>query len=191
MYILVKNLNSRLIFVMNDEVQFNILLDELKSLLKQSFFKKEDYYPKAFFDFQCRILKEDEILAFFKVLVECQSLLFGGFVEKKTQKEQEIRMIERSIHGGEVIEINEDTLITGKINPGAIIQLNAKLYVMQGVYGIIESNNSQASISCQVFKDATVRFFKKTIHHFTTFEMSLVYYKDDAIVIEKGDYIHV
>ena len=44
MYILVKNLNSRLIFVMNDEVQFNILLDELKSLLKQSFFKKEDYY---------------------------------------------------------------------------------------------------------------------------------------------------
>lgn len=43
MYILVKNLNSRLIFVMNDEVQFNILLDELKSLLKQSFFKKEDY----------------------------------------------------------------------------------------------------------------------------------------------------
>ena len=63
MYILVKNLNSRLIFVMNDEVQFNILLDELKSLLKQSFFKKEDYYPKAFFDFQCRILKEDEILA--------------------------------------------------------------------------------------------------------------------------------
>ena len=157
MYILVKNLNSRLIFVMNDEVQFNILLDELKSLLKQSFFKKEDYYPKAFFDFQCRILKEDEILAFFKVLVECQSLLFGGFVEKKTQKEQEIRMIERSIHGGEVIEIN----------------------------------NSQASISSQVFKDATLRFFKKTIHHFTTFEMSLVYYKDDAIVIEKGDYIHV
>ena len=62
MYILVKNLNSRLIFVMNDEVQFNILLDELKSLLKQSFFKKEDYYPKAFFDFQCRILKEDEKL---------------------------------------------------------------------------------------------------------------------------------
>ena len=122
MYILVKNLNSRLIFVMNDEVQFNILLDELKSLLKQSFFKKEDYYPKAFFDFQCRILK---------------------------------------------------------------------LYVMQGVYGIIESNNSQASISSQVFKDATLRFFKKTIHHFTTFEMSLVYYKDDAIVIEKGDYIHV
>ena len=143
MYILVKNLNSRLIFVMNDDVQFNILLDELKSLLKQSFFKKE------------------------------------------------IRMIEGSIHGGEVLEINEDTLITGKINPGAIIQLNAKLYVMQGVYGIIESNNSQASISSQVFKDATLRFFKKTIHHFTTFEMSLVYYKDDAIVIEKGDYIHV
>ena len=191
MYILVKNLNGRLIFVMNDEVQFNILLDELKSLLKQSFFKKEDYYPKAFFDLKGRILENDEILQFFGVLVECKSLLFGGFIEEKTEEKKELRMIGASIHAGEKIEIYEDTLITGKINPGAIIQLNAKLYVMQGVYGIIESNNSQASISSQVFKDATLRFFKKTIHHFTTFEMSLVYYKDDAIVIEKGDYIHV
>ena len=49
MYILVKNLNSRLIFVMNDEVQFNILLDELKSLLKQSFFKKRRLLSKGFF----------------------------------------------------------------------------------------------------------------------------------------------
>ena len=191
MHIKVKGVSGHLVFVLDDSQEVNNLIKELEGLLDSPLFKSNGFYPKAFFDFQCRILKEDEILAFFKVLVECQSLLFGGFVEKKTQKEQEIRMIEGSIHGGEVIEINEDTLITGKINPGAIIQLNAKLYVMQGVYGIIESNNSQASISSQVFKDATLRFFKKTIHHFTTFEMSLVYYKDDAIVIEKGDYIHV
>ena len=191
MYILVKNLNGRLIFVMNDEVQFNILLDELKSLLKQSFFKKEDYYPKAFFDFQCRKLREDEILLLFEVLVECQSLLFGGFIEEKMEDKPKIRIIEGSIHGGEVLDVQEDTLITGKVNPGAIIQLNAKLYVMQGVYGIIESHSLKASISSQLFKEATIRFFEETIHHFTTFEMSLVYYKDDAIVIEKGDYIHV
>lgn len=43
-------------------------------------------------------------------------------------------MIDASIHAGEKIEIYEDTLITGKINPGAIVQVYAKLYVMQGVF---------------------------------------------------------
>ncbi len=66
MYILVKNLNGRLIFMMDNEVDFEIILKELKGLLVQSFFKKEDYYPKAFFDLKGRILKNDEILQFFE-----------------------------------------------------------------------------------------------------------------------------
>jgi hypothetical protein len=159
--------------------------------LVQSFFKKEDYYPKAFFDLKGRILKNDEILQFFEILVECKSLLFGGFIEEKTEKKKKVKIIDASIHGGEILEIHEDTLITGKINPGAIIQVYAKLYVMQGVFGIIEGQSLEASISSQKFKDATIRFFGKSIHHFTTFEMSLVYYKDNDIVVEKGDYIHV
>ena len=106
-------------------------------------------------------------------------------------KKTKVKIIDASIHGGEILEIHEDTLITGKINPGAIIQVYAKLYVMQGVFGIIEGQSLEASISSQKFKDATIRFFGKSIHHFTTFEMSLVYYKDNDIVVEKGDYIHV
>ena len=161
MYILVKNLNGRLIFIMDNEVDFEVLLNELKGLLVQSFFKKKDYYPKAFFDLKGRILENDEILQFFGVLVECKSLLFGGFIEEKTEEKKELRMIGASIHAGEKIEIYEDTLIT------------------------------EACISSQRFKNATIRFFGKSIHHFTTFEMSLVYYKDNDIVVEKGDYIHV
>ena len=165
MYILVKNLNGRLIFIMDNEVDFEVLLSELKGLLVQSFFKKKDYYPKAFFDLKGRILENEE--------------------------KKELRMIDASIHAGEKIEIYEDTLITGKINPGAIVQVYAKLYVMQGVFGIIEGQSEEACISSQRFKNATIRFFGKSIHHFTTFEMSLVYYKDNDIVVEKGDYIHV
>ena len=129
MYILVKNLNGRLIFIMDNEVDFEVLLNELKGLLVQSFFKKKDYYPKAFFDLKGRILENDEILQFFGVLVECKSLLFGGFIEEKTDSQllKELRMIDASIHAGEKIEIYEDTLIPGKINPGANEQLYAKL----------------------------------------------------------------
>ena len=74
MYILVKNLNGRLIFIMDNEVDFEVLLNELKGLLVQSFFKKKDYYPKAFFDLKGRILENDEILQFFSVY-PCQKAL--------------------------------------------------------------------------------------------------------------------
>lgn len=191
MYIMIKNLNGRLIFTMDHEVDFDSLLEELKGLLGQSFFKKKDYYPKAFFDLKGRILTNDEVLQFFEVLIECKSLLFGGFIEEKKNEKKKVKIIEASIHSGEIIEVYEDTLITGKINPGAIVQLFAKLYVMQGVYGIIEGLDENACISSRKFKDATIRFFGKSIHHFTSFEMSLVYYKDNDIVVEKGDYIHV
>ena len=68
-----------------------------RGLLVQSFFKKKDYYPKAFFDLKGRILENDEILQFFGVLVECKSLLFGGFIEEKTEEKKELRMIDASI----------------------------------------------------------------------------------------------
>lgn len=191
MYIMIKNLNGRLIFTMDHEIDFDSLLEELKGLLEQSFFKKKDYYPKAFFDLRGRILTNDEVLQFFEVLIGCKSLLFGGFIEEKKSEKRKIKMIEASIHSGEVVEVHEDTLITGKINPGAIVQVYAKLYVMQGVYGIVEGLGENACISSRKFKDATIRFFEKSIHHFTSFEMSLVYYKDNDIVVEKGDYIHV
>ena len=49
MYILVKNLNGRLIFIMDNEVDFEVLLNELKGLLVQSFFEKEGLLPKGLF----------------------------------------------------------------------------------------------------------------------------------------------
>ena len=136
-------------------------------------------------------MENDEILQFFG-LVECKSLLFGGFIEEKRRRKKELRMIGASIHAGEKIEIYEDTfLITGKINPGAIVQVYAKLYVMQGVFGIIEGQSEEAVFLVKDLRMQQFSFFGKSIHHFTTFEMSLVYYKDNDIVVEKGDYIHV
>ena len=47
MYILVKNLNGRLIFMMDNEVDFEIILKELKGLLVQSFFIIINCFRKA------------------------------------------------------------------------------------------------------------------------------------------------
>lgn len=191
MYILVKNYNGRLIFILNDQIRFEKLLFELKGLLKKSFFKHKDYFPKVFFDFKSRILSEEELIEFFGCLIETKCILFGGFVKEEEETTKQLNMIDSSIHGGEILYINEDTLITGNINPGAIIYLNAKLYVLKGVYGTIEGMNEHASISSKCFKNATIRFFGETLHSFTSFTMSVLYYKDNKIVCDKEECVNV
>lgn len=191
MYILVKNYNGRLIFILNDQIQFDKLLIELKGLLKKSFFKHKDYFPKAFFDFKSRILSEDQLIAFFQCLIDTKCILFGGFVKEEEKIEKQLNLIDASIHGGEILYINEDTLITGHINPGAIIYLNAKLYVLKGVYGTIEGMSENASVSSKEFKNATLRFFGKTLHSFTSFTMCVLYYKDNEIVCDKEECVNV
>lgn len=191
MYILVKNYNGRLIFIFNDQISFDKLLNELKSLLKKSFFKHKDYFPKAFFDFKSRILNEDQIIALFQCLIETKCILFGGFVRKEEKEDKKIHIIDRSVHGGEVLHINEDTLITGTVNPGAIVYLHARLYVLKGIYGTIEGVSEHALISAKSYKNATIRFFGKSIHNFTSFTMSVLYYKDNDIICEREESINV
>lgn len=191
MYILVKNYNGRLIFICDDQIQFDKLLNELKSLLEKSFFKHKDYFPKAFFDFKSRIINEEEMLALFQCLIETKCIIFGGFVKEPEKEDKKIKVIDGSIHGGEILYIDEDTLITGAVNPGAIIYLKSRLYVLKEVYGTIEGIHETAQVYSKYFKNATIRFFGKSIHNFTSFTMSVLYYKDNEIVCDKEESINV
>ncbi|MGN1182127.1 MAG: hypothetical protein ACI4SR_03900 [Faecalibacillus sp.] len=191
MSILVKNLNGRLIFIFNDQIQFDKLLIELKGLLKKSFFKHKDYFPKAFFDFKSRILSEEELIQLFDCLIETKCILFGGFVKDESNEEKHLNMIDRSIHAGEILYIHEDTLLTGSVNPGAVIYLGAKLYVLKGVYGTIEGIKENASICSKEYKNATIRFFESALHSFTSFTMCILYYKDNEIVCDREECVNV
>lgn len=191
MYILVKGLNGRLIFIMDDQISFEQLMNELKGLLKKSLFQNKDYFPKAFFDFKSRILTEDEMSQFITILLEEKAVLFDGIKLHPQPQMKELKLIDRTIRGGEVLILDEDTLITGKINPGAIVYFRAKLYVMQSVQGTVEGISRQAMISCQEYRNATIRYFGEIRHDFTSFETTFIYYKDKQICVDKGDVLYV
>ena len=97
----------------------------------------------------------------------------------------------KSGYSFEVLYIDEDTLITGAVNPGAIIYLKARLYILKEVYGTIEGIHETAQIYSKYFKNATIRFFGKSIHNFTSFTMSVLYYKDNEIVCDKEESVNV
>ena len=109
---------------------------------------------------------------------------------KKEQK-NDIKVIKKTIHSGEVLEINQDTLIIGQINPGAIVRFSGKLYVMGRVSGFIEGVNAKSRISGQCFKNAHIRINGVSRQSYTSSELTMLYYKDNEIFLDKGDMIYV
>ena len=177
MHIKVKGVNNHLVFVLDDNQDFNSLMNELESLLESPLLKSDGYYPRAFFDFKSRILSIHELLRLLDLLFSKQVLLFDG--------------INKTVHAGEILELDQDALIIGQVNPGAIVRFKGKLYVMGRVSGLVEGLNARAKISGQFFKNAHVRINGVSRRNYTSYELTMLYYKDNEIFLDKGDMIYV
>ena len=168
MHIKVKGVNNHLVFVLDDNQDFNSLMNELESLLESPLLKSDGYYPRAFFDFKSRILSIHEV-----------------------EKKNKIKVINKTVHAGEILELDQDALIIGQVNPGAIVRFKGKLYVMGRVSGLVEGLNARAKISGQFFKNAHVRINGVSRRNYTSYELTMLYYKDNEIFLDKGDMIYV
>ena len=182
MHIKVKGVNNHLVFVLDDNQDFNSLMNELESLLESPLLKSDGYYPRAFFDFKSRILSIHELLRLLDLLFSKQVLLFDGINMAKVEKKNKIKVI---------LELDQDALIIGQVNPGAIVRFKGKLYVMGRVSGLVEGLNARAKISGQFFKNAHVRINGVSRRNYTSYELTMLYYKDNEIFLDKGDMIYV
>ena len=175
MHIKVKGVSGHLVFVLDDSQEFNNLIKELESLLDSPLFKSNGFYPKALLD----------------LLFEKQVLLFDGINMIKKEPKNKIKIINKTIHSGEVLKIDQDALIIGQINPGAIVRFSGKLYVMGRVSGFVEGMTPNSRISGQCFKNAHIRINGVSRQSYTSFELTMLYYKDSEIFLDKGDMIYV
>ena len=191
MLIKVKGVNNHLVFVLDDNQDFNSLMNELESLLESPLLKSDGYYPRAFFDFKSRILSIHELLRLLDLLFSKQVLLFDGINMAKVEKKNKIKVINKTVHAGEILELDQDALIIGQVNPGAIVRFKGKLYVMGRVSGLVEGLNARAKISGQFFKNAHVRINGVSRRNYTSYELTMLYYKDNEIFLDKGDMIYV
>ena len=187
MHIKIKSLNDQLYFIFDEKETFYNLMQDLKSLLERPMFYNDGFFPKAFFDFQGRILKEEQLQTVFDILFSKQSVLFMGISGIKDQEPVTIKVMNRTIHSGEVIHILQDALIIGHINPGAIVTFTDKLYVLGTIRGMVEGIHPYSSISGQSFKNAHVRINGVSRHDYTSLQLTMLYYKDNEIYLEEGE----
>lgn len=191
MYIKVKGVNDRLVFVLDDQTEFNNLMNELKRLLEKPMFKNDEFFPKAFFDFKSRILTHKELDCLLDLIFTMQVVVFAGIPLQEENPKTKIKVINRTIHGGEVIYVEQDTLIIGHINAGAIVHFTGKLYVLGKIKGMVEGNGEDSQISGQCFDNAHIRINGVSRHDYTSLELTMLYYRDNDIYLDKGEMVYV
>ena len=190
MHIKVKGVNDYLVFLMEEEVEFENLINELEDLLEKPMFQNSGYFPKAFFDFKSRFINEFEMKQLLELILRKQVVLFAGVNPLPKSQHNKLLVISRTIHAGEHLILDQDALITGHINPGGIVTFSDKLYVLGKISGMVEGLKEESSVSGQCFEHAHIRINGISRHDVTSFTLSVIYYRNKEICLDKGELLY-
>lgn len=185
MNIEVKGVNGILVMKVNQNCTFEIFLDDLNMLLEQPIFQQDGYYPRAYFDFGCRQLQENELKALILLLKEKKKILFDGLSLPNIQNQLEIKR--QQLHNGEELFIQNETLFLGTVNPGSYVYCADNVYFLNTVKGTIIAMNENVKIYGHDFQNAQIIINQETLHDLTTSALTSVYYKDNQILAKKED----
>ena len=185
MNIEVKGINGILVMKVNENCTFQQFLDDLNQLLEQPLFQQEGYYPRAFFDFGCRVLAIDEVHSLMDLLMQKEKVLFDGMTYH--QQPHHVHIRKEQLHNGEEIIIDHETLFLGIVNPGSYVYCYQNVYFLNTVKGTIVAMNEDGRIFGHDFQNAQIIINQQTLHDLTTSALTSVYYKDNQIILTKEE----
>ena len=185
MNIEVKGGNEILMMKVNPHCLFEEVLNDLNMLLDQPIFKQDGYYPRAYFDFGCRLLKDDELKSLIVLLKAKKRVIFEGLSLPK--KEHALSIQREQLRNGEEIYIENETLFLGTVNPGSYVYCHDNVYFLNTVKGTIIAMNENVKIYGHDFQKAQIIINQQSLHDLTTSALTSVYYKDNQIKAMKED----
>ncbi len=185
MNIEVKGVNGVLVLKVNQFCDFDTVLNDLNMLLEQPIFQQDGYYPRAYFDFGCRLLKDDELKSLIVLLKAKKRVIFEGLSLPK--KEHALSIQREQLRNGEEIYIENETLFLGTVNPGSYVYCHDNVYFLNTVKGTIIAMNENVKIYGHDFQKAQIIINQQSLHDLTTSALTSVYYKDNQIKAMKED----
>ena len=185
MNIEVKGVNEILMMKVNPHCLVEEFLNDLNMLLDQPIFKQDGYYPRAYFDFGCRLLKDDELKSLIVLLKAKKRVIFEGLSLPK--KEHALSIQREQLRNGEEIYIENETLFLGTVNPGSYVYCHDNVYFLNTVKGTIIAMNENVKIYGHDFQKAQIIINQQSLHDLTTSALTSVYYKDNQIKAMKED----
>lgn len=185
MLIEVKGVNDVLVLKARQDCSFQLILNDLNTLLDQPIFNQDGYYPRAFFDFGCRQLENNDIESLMGLLKEKKKIIFDGMSLPHVQNQLEVNR--EQLHNGEEVHIYNETLFLGIVNPGSYVYCYDNVYFLNAVKGTIIVMNEDVKIYGHDFQKAQIIVNQKTLHDLTVSALTSIYYKDNQIHVERED----
>lgn len=185
MNIEVKGMNEVLVMKVNQNCSFDDFLSDLNMLLDQPIFQQDGYYPRAYFDFGCRVLENDDLKRLIMLLKTKKKIIFDGISLPHQRPMLDIKR--EQLHNGEELFIHQETLFLGSVNPGSYVYCYDNVYFLNTVRGTIVAMNEDVKIYGQNFQNAQIIINQQSLHDLTTSALTSVYYKDNQIRAMKED----
>ena len=180
MNIRIRGINDYLCFEIKNDLEFNRIYDELKSILLMLPESKNGYYPKALFHFEMKKMSKKQMTAIIDLIYDTKKVLFGGILYDLVHRE--MVLLERDIYNGQVVDIqDQDVLLIGHIHVGGTLRCYRNVYVIGLVEGQIEALGVHSTISLSSSKEASLLIFNARKQNVTIFTLTTFYYGNEEI----------
>ena len=183
----IKSVNDVMIFCLEDMLFYDFL-NELDELLDQAIFNNDCFYPKAFFDFNCRKLSQNECVDLLCLLNKKEKILFCGMTLNK--KDEYILINNDLIRNGEEVYVKQKTVFTNKVNKGSYIYCAYDVYFIDEIKGTVVLLNEHVKIFANKVNQASFMMNHKVLYNVTSFSHVHIYYNGEELICakEENDY---
>lgn len=200
--ITIKGTRDGLTLFIDDSCSFEDALHELREVIKTSQPKEDEPIVSVTVQLGYRYLspKQKELLE--KLIGEKNRLTVLSFESNvilkdealKWQEENEVKVINRIIRSGQVLEVSGDLLLIGDINPGGIVVSTGNIYIMGKLRGIAHAGSKgdvRAVIVASYMKPSQLRianYISRAPDYETvgvSMECGLIDEEQDKIIIDR------
>lgn len=151
-FITIKGTRDGLTLFIDDLCTFNEALDELAAVITASQLKSKTNEPAVSVTVQLgyRYLHEEQRDQLCNLIEQNNNLAVHAFESKVICKKEalqwkqnsEVKVVQRIVRSGQVLEINGDLLLIGDVNPGGRVVATGNVYILGNLRGIAHAGST-------------------------------------------------
>ena len=197
-FVTIKGTRDGLTIFLDDSCTFEVLLEELREILSKSQQKKDEPIVQVTVQLGYRYLKENQKEELIGLIGEDSGLAVERIESEVILKEEalqwkdetEVKVMDRLVRSGQVLEVTGDLLLVGDVNPGGKVVATGNIYILGNLLGIAHAGSKgdkNAVIVASYMKPSQLRI-AHYISRAPDYE-SIGLYMECGIIDEKQDKI--
>src|SRR5690625_2567029 len=153
-FVTIKGTRDGLTIFLDDSCTFEVLLEELQEILSKSQQKKDEPIVQVTVQLGYRYLKENQKEELIGLIGEDSGLAVERIESEVILKEEalqwkdetEVKVMDRLVRSGQVLEVTGDLLLVGDVNPGGKVIATGNIYILGNLLGIAHAGDRKSVV---------------------------------------------